>query len=29
VPEQWKDFIKLNRDVFNSATPPGKPQKKG
>ncbi|MFI5206551.1 MAG: ferredoxin [Gemmatimonadales bacterium] len=29
VPEQWKDFIALNKDVFASATPPGKPQKKG
>ncbi|HTT67234.1 MAG TPA: ferredoxin [Gemmatimonadales bacterium] len=28
VPPQWKDFIAKNRDVFNSPTPPGKPQKK-
>ena len=28
VPDQWKEFIALNRDVFGSDTPPGKPQKK-
>ena len=28
VPPQWKDYIAKNRDVFNSPTPPGKPQKK-
>ena len=28
VPPQWKEYIALNRDVFNSPTPPGKPQKK-
>jgi NAD-dependent dihydropyrimidine dehydrogenase PreA subunit len=29
VPEQWKSFIAKNRDVFQSANPPGKPQRKG
>src|SRR5574341_2433102 len=29
VPPQWKSFIALNRDVFASASPPGKPQRKG
>ena len=29
VPQQWKAFIASNRDVFQSATPPGKPQRKG
>jgi NAD-dependent dihydropyrimidine dehydrogenase PreA subunit len=29
VPTQWKEFIALNRDVFTSANPPGKPQRKG
>jgi hypothetical protein len=29
VPEQWKAFIAGNRDVFQGATPPGKPQRKG
>jgi ferredoxin len=28
VPEQWKEFIALNKDIFGSDTPPGKPQKK-
>jgi len=27
VPENQKHFTALNKDVFNSATPPGKPQK--
>ncbi len=27
VPDQWKSFIALNRDIFKSDTPPGKPQK--
>jgi ferredoxin len=29
VPNQWKEYIALNRDVFTSANPPGKPQRKG
>ena len=29
TPEQWKPFIAKNRDVFQGATPPGKPQRKG
>jgi len=29
TPEQWKSYIAKNRDVFQSATPPGKPQRKG
>jgi NAD-dependent dihydropyrimidine dehydrogenase PreA subunit len=29
VPQQWKAFIASNRDVFQSPTPPGKPQRKG
>ena len=29
VPQQWKAFVASNRDVFQSATPPGKPQRKG
>ena len=29
TPPQWKDYIAKNRDVFTSATPPGKPQRKG
>ena len=28
VPDQWKEFIALNKDIFGSDTPPGKPQKK-
>ena len=28
TPGQWKEFIALNRDVFNGDNPPGKPQKK-
>ena len=28
VPGQWKEFIALNKDIFSSDTPPGKPQKK-
>ena len=28
VPDQWKEFIALNKDIFSSDTPPGKPQKK-
>ena len=28
VPEQWKEFIAMNKDIFGSDTPPGKPQKK-
>ena len=28
TPDQWKSFIALNRDVFSSDNPPGKPQKK-
>jgi NAD-dependent dihydropyrimidine dehydrogenase PreA subunit len=28
VPDQWKEFIGLNRDVFGSDNPPGKPQKR-
>jgi ferredoxin len=28
VPDQWKEFIALNKDIFTSDTPPGKPQKK-
>ncbi len=29
TPPQWKSFIALNRDVFQSENPPGKPQRKG
>jgi ferredoxin len=29
TPPQWKSFIAKNRDVFQGATPPGKPQRKG
>jgi ferredoxin len=29
TPPQWKDYIAKNRDVFQSANPPGKPQRKG
>ena len=29
VPEQWKSYIALNREVFQRENPPGKPQKKG
>jgi ferredoxin len=29
VPEQWKEFIAINRDIFKGPNPPGKPQKKG
>ena len=29
TPPQWKHFIALNRDVFQSENPPGKPQRKG
>ncbi len=29
TPEKWKAYIAKNRDVFQSATPPGKPQRKG
>jgi len=28
VPDQWKEFIAMNKDIFTSDTPPGKPQKK-
>jgi len=28
VPEQWKSYIALNREVFQRPNPPGKPQKK-
>jgi len=28
VPDQWKEFIAMNKDIFGSDTPPGKPQKK-
>jgi ferredoxin len=28
TPEQWKEYIALNRDVFTGPNPPGKPQKK-
>ena len=28
VPDQYKDWIALNKDVFNGPNPPGKPQKK-
>ena len=27
VPANLKQYVQLNRDVFKSATPPGKPQK--
>ena len=27
VPENQKQYTALNRDIFNSDTPPGKPQK--
>src|SRR6266550_1546976 len=29
TPPQWKSYIAKNRDVFQSASPPGKPQRKG
>src|SRR6266571_2436714 len=29
TPPQWKSYIAKNRDVFQGATPPGKPQRKG
>src|ERR1700694_4906534 len=29
VPPQWKDYIAKNRDVFQSETPPGNPQRRG
>ena len=29
TPPQWKAYIAKNRDVFQSAAPPGKPQRKG
>ena len=29
TPDNWKSYIAKNRDVFQSATPPGKPQRKG
>jgi len=29
TPPQWKSYIAKNKDVFQSATPPGKPQRKG
>src|SRR2546421_10398236 len=29
TPPQWKSFIAKNRDVFQGASPPGKPQRKG
>ena len=29
TPPQWKDYIAKNRDIFQSETPPGKPQRKG
>jgi hypothetical protein len=28
VPPQWKDFIALNKDIFQGPNPPGKPTKK-
>ena len=28
VPQQLKQFVQLNRDVFTGDNPPGKPQKK-
>ena len=29
TPPQWKSYIAKNRDVFQGASPPGKPQRKG
>jgi NAD-dependent dihydropyrimidine dehydrogenase PreA subunit len=29
TPPQWKSYIAKNKDVFQGATPPGKPQRKG
>ena len=29
TPPQWTSYIAKNRDVFQSAAPPGKPQRKG
>ena len=29
TPPQWKAYIAKNRDVFQGAAPPGKPQRKG
>src|SRR6185437_7662781 len=29
VPTQWKEYIALNREIFGSDNPPGKPQRKG
>src|SRR5258708_33818058 len=29
VPAQWKKYTALNRDIFQSEPPPGKPQRKG
>src|SRR5204863_388812 len=29
TPPQWKSYIAKNRDVFQSASPPGRPQRKG
>ena len=28
TPKEWNEYIALNREVFNSASPPGQPQKK-
>lgn len=28
VPEKWRNYIALNRDVFAGDSPPGQPQKK-
>jgi hypothetical protein len=27
VPPQWTGFIAVNKDIFESDTPPGRPQK--
>ena len=29
VPNQWKEYIALNREIFQGDNPPGKPQRKG